>query len=244
MDKMIEKKVHYIWFGGEKTIEVNKCILSWKDKLPDYEIIEWNEKNLNLKEEIENNIFLKKCYNRHLWAFLADYFRFKILYEEGGIYLDTDITVIKKFDNLLSNDFFIGKESDKIISAGVIGCNKGNPFVKKMVQYYDFKIMTEPEYIVTTILTKYENEIYKMKDSVVLESNFFYPYGFHEDFDFNCISGDTYTIHWWSKSWGGKASNHVFLQTKHIKNPVIKFMVKIKKYLGYFYYKKIKKNNI
>ena len=83
---MIPKKLHYIWLGkNSKPNLMDICINSWREKLPDYEIIEWNEDNLNFYEEIEKNRFLKECYKRKLWAFLSDYFRMKVLYENGGI---------------------------------------------------------------------------------------------------------------------------------------------------------------
>ena len=116
---MIPKKLHYIWLGNNsKPNLMDICINSWREKLPDYEIIEWNESNLDFENEINNNTFLKECLDRKLWAFLSDYFRMKVLYENGGIYLDTDMQIIKSLDEFLEDDFFIGLESEDVISAG------------------------------------------------------------------------------------------------------------------------------
>ena len=68
---MIEKKIHYVWFGGDKPEKVLKCIDSWKNLLPEYEIIEWNEKNFDVEKEMQENKFFKECYKRKLWAFVS-----------------------------------------------------------------------------------------------------------------------------------------------------------------------------
>lgn len=104
---MIEKKIHYVWFGKNKPLKVLKCIDSWKKYLPDYEIIEWNEKNFDIEKEMKENRFFRECYKRKLWAFVADYVRVKVLYKYGGIYFDTDIEVLKSFDPLLDNELRI-----------------------------------------------------------------------------------------------------------------------------------------
>ena len=76
---MIEKKIHYVWFGNAKSEKVLKCIESWKKNLPDYEIIEWNEKNFNIEEELKSNKFFRECYNRKLWALMPIIFYYNIL---------------------------------------------------------------------------------------------------------------------------------------------------------------------
>lgn len=138
---MIPKKLHYIWLGkNSKPNLMDICINSWREKLPNYEIIEWNEDNLNFYEEIEKNNFLKECYKRKLWAFLSDYFRMKVLYENGGIYLDTDMQIIKKLDSFLNNSFFIGLESKDIISAGIIGAEANHKLIDEILKFYDKRI--------------------------------------------------------------------------------------------------------
>ena len=105
---MIPKKIHYCWFGGnEKPKSVKKCIDSWKKFCPDYEIIEWNESNFNIYE----NGYTKLCCENKRWAFLSDYARLKVIYDNGGIYFDTDVEVVKSFDDLLDCDAFFGFEN-------------------------------------------------------------------------------------------------------------------------------------
>lgn len=137
---MIPKKIHYIWFGkGEKNERVKHCIESWKKYLPDYEIIEWNEENF----DVNYNNFTKSAYENKKWAYVSDVARLKILYDEGGIYMDTDVEVYKPLDEFLNNEGFIGFEDVNYLSTGTIGSVKGNPIIKLILDYYnciDFKL--------------------------------------------------------------------------------------------------------
>ena len=97
---LIPKKIHYVWVGGsKKSKDIKKCMNSWKKYLGDYEIIEWNENNF----DIDKHHFTREAYKAKKWAFVSDYIRAKILYEEGGIYLDTDVILLNSFDKVLSS---------------------------------------------------------------------------------------------------------------------------------------------
>ena len=103
MVNKIPKIIHYCWFGKkDKPDIVNHCINSWKKVLDDYEIIEWNEDNF----DVESNTYVKQAYESGKFAFVSDFVRIKALYDYGGIYLDTDVEVFKKFDDLLDNESF------------------------------------------------------------------------------------------------------------------------------------------
>ena len=105
MEKMIPKKIHLCWFGNGKMDEtVQNCIKSWKEKLPDYEIKIWNEENF----DINISKYTKDAYKAEKWAFVSDYVRLWVLYNEGGIYLDSDVEIIKSLDELLYNKVFWG----------------------------------------------------------------------------------------------------------------------------------------
>ena len=131
---MIPKKIHYIWFGkGEKNDRIKHCIESWKKYLPDYEIIEWNEDNF----DVNYNEFTKKAYEEKKWAYVSDVARLWILYNEGGIYMDTDVEVYKPLDEFLDNKGFTGFESVPHLSTATIGAEKGNPFIKLILDYYN-----------------------------------------------------------------------------------------------------------
>lgn len=106
---MIPKKIHYCWFGrGEKPKLAEKCIASWRKCCPDYEIIEWNEDNF----DINSNPYTKWCYENKKYAFLSDYVRLLVVYQNGGLYFDTDVELVKNTDFLLENQSFFGFETD------------------------------------------------------------------------------------------------------------------------------------
>ena len=131
---MIPKKIHYIWFGkGEKNDRIKQCIESWKKYMPDYEIIEWNEDNF----DIDCNEFCKQAYENKKYAFASDVARLKVLYEYGGIYMDTDVEVYKPLDEFLNEEGFTGFEDVHYPVTATMGCVKGNPIIKMMLDYYD-----------------------------------------------------------------------------------------------------------
>lgn len=107
---MIPKVIHYCWFGGNEIPDnLKKCIESWKKIMPDYEIKRWDESNY----DINKCDYVKEAYAAKKWAFVSDYARLDICYTYGGIYLDTDVEVLKSFDDLLSLDGFCGMEVGK-----------------------------------------------------------------------------------------------------------------------------------
>lgn len=222
----MKKKIHYIWLGkGSKPNLMDICINSWKEKLPDYEIIEWNEENLNFYEEIEKNRFLKECYKRGLWAFLSDYFRIKVLYEEGGIYLDSDMQILKNLDIFLKNRVFFGMEDREQVSAGIIGSEKGHPLMKDILNFYEVEIWERNIYTIPAIIQdilkkKYglKNGKRELKDGVKLyDFEYFYPYHYTEEFSYEKITRNTFGIHWWGKSWHKNKKKLYFLEFKHIR---------------------------
>ena len=139
---MIPKKIHYCWFGGkELPEEAKRCIESWKKYCPDYEIIQWNENNYN----INKNEYTKYTYENKKFAFLTDYVRLDVIYNEGGIYLDTDVELLKSLDDLLDCDGYIGMEQVGTINTGQgFGAIKGHPFIKENKEFYEnYKVCSE-----------------------------------------------------------------------------------------------------
>ena len=131
---MIPKKIHFIWVGGkEKPKDIQKCMKTWKKHLKDYEIIEWNESNF----DIESHPFAKAAYEAKKWAYVSDYIRAYVIYNEGGIYLDTDVLILDNFDKFLNNRAFVGFEHPDFPFTAVFGAEKNHPLVKDMLDYYD-----------------------------------------------------------------------------------------------------------
>lgn len=135
MDKNeIPRIIHYCWFGGKEKPEiVKRCIKSWKDILVDYEIKEWNESNF----DINSHPFTKGAYAAKKWAYVSDYIRMYALYNEGGIYLDTDNLVLENLDKFLKDRAFVGFENKYYPYTAAFGCEKGHPLVKEILDYYD-----------------------------------------------------------------------------------------------------------
>lgn len=219
---MIPKKIHYVWIGGPKGNIENICINSWKEKLPDYEICEWNENNIDIEELIKGKKFLEECYKRKLWAFISDYIRIKVLYEQGGVYMDTDMQIVKDITPLLEkSEVFFGYEDKKYANGAIIGAKKGHKVLKDFLDFYESKILdtniyTIPKVITHVIETKYEKiDRNHYSDSIMIyDEEYFYPFHYKQDFYDECITENTYGIHWWGKSWAKKRD--YFLESKHL----------------------------
>lgn len=136
-EQLIPKKIHYCWFGGKKIPEKNKKWMeSWKKYCPNYEIIEWNESNY----DIGKNKFMKQAYESGKWGFVPDYARLDIIYEYGGIYLDTDVELIKPLDELLYQYGFAGVDDSRRISLGLgFGAVMHNKTIGEMRKLYENK---------------------------------------------------------------------------------------------------------
>ena len=130
---MIPKVIHYCWFGGKPLPwAVKKCIRSWKKYCPDYQIIQWNESNFDVTQ-IE---YMKQAYEAKKWAFVTDVARLLLVYEHGGIYLDTDVELIKPLDPLLEYEAYFGREGERVNTGLGFGACAGHPLVGAILDYY------------------------------------------------------------------------------------------------------------
>lgn len=235
---MIPKKIHYIWLGGgNKSKLTEMCINSWKRVLPDYKITEWNETNIDLDGLCKKNRFLSYCCKYRLWAFVSDYLRLYILLREGGIYLDTDVEVIKSFNPLLESNAFMGYEKFKgreHIGSSIIASEQGNPLIKRLLDYYEEEIW-DTETIVNPYIFQevLENEPAIFQNCMIYPRRFFSPYSPLETYAGTVENEETYSIHWFTGSWNMTRKGYVFLQTKSIKNPLVKFFTGIRKNIGF-----------
>lgn len=162
---MIPKRIVYCWFGNkEKPQNVQNCIKTWKEKMPDWEFLEISEENVDI------NVFeySKKAYDNKMYGFVGDPIRLWALYEYGGIYLDTDVEVYQSFDKLLDNKFFVGFEQPHYFGNATIGAEPKNKIVKEILDEYTsgkekwelkqnwWEYRTGPM-ILTDVLEKYVN---------------------------------------------------------------------------------------
>lgn len=130
---LIPKTIHYIWFGGNPLGEKEKkCLASWKKYLPDYKIIRWDETNFN----ITSNRYCLEAYRAKKWAFVSDYVRLWVLVNYGGIYMDTDVELLKSLDGFLGNKAFSGFETPESISTGIMASEKGFKLFKNLFDDY------------------------------------------------------------------------------------------------------------
>lgn len=210
-NKMIPKKIHYCWFGKKEKPEiVKKCIKSWKDVLNEYEIIEWNEDNF----DIDSNKFVRQAYDAEKFAFVSDYVRVYVLYNYGGIYLDTDVEVYKKFNNeILNNGSFWGFEEKDFIATSTIGAIKGNNLIKQFLDYYKDKNFFEDDGSINTLTNVAIVSDMVKKFGIRLDGSYqriegiatIYPQEYFSPYDYiNCYSKETentYTMHHYYKSW-------------------------------------------
>lgn len=131
----IPRVIYYCWFGnGKPPALVEKCIASWKKYCPDYEIVCINEDNF----DVTQNQYARQAYDAGKWAFVSDYARLKILYDQGGIYLDTDVELIKPLDKLIEGGGYMGFDDNRVISTGLgFACEKGNELIGALLRDYD-----------------------------------------------------------------------------------------------------------
>jgi len=206
----IPKKIHYCWFGYKELPDsAKKCIESWKKYCPDYEIICWNEKNLN----INKYKFAQSAYEDRRWAFVSDVFRVDIIYEHGGLYFDTDVEVIKNLDDLLMNEAFAGFEGMEYIAFGLgFGAKAKNKTIKEMLDVYstlDYnKYKEKIEKIASPILF---TQIFSAKGLIkngsmqVIEGFKLYPEDYFAPKNpisrLLNITDNTYSIHHYDASW-------------------------------------------
>ena len=136
-DKRIPKVINYFWFGNNPMPkEVEACIASWRKFCPDYKIIKWDESNF----DINACNYTKEAYLAKKWAFVSDYARFKVLYENGGIYLDTDVKLIKNIDEIVSRGAFFALENKRYDSIGTglgMGVEPKNKLYQQIINYYE-----------------------------------------------------------------------------------------------------------
>ena len=209
----IPKIIHYCWFGQNPRPDLAiKCIASWKNFFPEYEIKEWNETNF----DVSQTPYTAEAYKCKKYAFVSDYARFKIMYEYGGIYFDTDVEVIKSLDGILSNGPFFGMEASNKESLCAPGLGFAGPpklsLYKKMIEVYEttnficsngrYNLKTVVE-IISEILQK--EGFFPKNEPVVFNGIYFYPPEYFCPINYYTgernITPNTYTIHHYAASW-------------------------------------------
>lgn len=212
---MIPKVIHYCWLSDDPyPKEIQRCINSWKKYLPDYEFIKWDFSRIS-KSDFK---WVSDAFDNKKYAFAADYIRVYALYHYGGIYLDSDVEVIKSFNDLLKNPYFFCYEYGRdTIEAAVIGAQQHMPFYKYLLDYYNNQSFvgrdgslfnrTIPSLMRDLISSKYRKFSIDNPDEIIDNPNNIYVLPFDYFSPKNFLDGKIYTtsrsyaIHHFQASW-------------------------------------------
>lgn len=207
---MIPKIIHYCWFGRNPLPPLAiKCIESWKKYCPDYEIKEWNEDNFDL----DLFPYTREAYDNRKFAFVTDVVRLYALYHEGGIYMDTDVEVLKPIDCFLTHHAFSGFENERNVPTGIMASEKGGKWAKDNLEYYTDRhfLFSDGKYDLTTnvtIITNYmlplglkQNNTYQDFSNLITfyPKDYFCPKSYEDGKIY--LTENSYTIHHFAGSW-------------------------------------------
>ena len=206
------KIIHYCWFGNNPIPKkLQQCIDSWRQVMPNYEIRRWDETVF----DVNSVQWTKEAYNKGKYAFVSDYVRLVALYEYGGIYLDTDVKLLKDLEPLYRKyPNFMGFENGKVLTSAVMCVEAKHPIIKDFLDYYTNKsfsstIVEENEanvLMMTKVLEHYGLRVDNSEQDVdvlpspihVFPRTYFCPLDFYHNKDF---SSDTYAVHYFDASW-------------------------------------------
>ncbi len=207
---LIPKVIHYCWFSGKKMPDTFKrCIESWKKYCPDYEIIRWDESNY----DINKNLYMKQAYENEKWGFVPDFARLDILYHYGGIYLDTDVELIRNLDDLLYQEAFCGVEKwGNINLGGCSGAIPNHPMIKKILEERkELQFVKDDGNLNLETCGVYEtrpfvragmhvnNRTQQINDMMVYSSDYFHPYDYMSGQIL--MTENTFSIHHFNGGW-------------------------------------------
>lgn len=207
----IPKVIHYCWFGRNPKPDLAlKCIKSWKKHCPDYQIIEWNEDNFDISS---CPLYVRQAYEVKKWAFVTDYVRLKVVYDHGGIYLDTDVELIKSPNELLAYSAFFGFEYGEYIATGLgFGSEKQADILREMMADYgsisfvrsdgSYDTLACPVRNTGVLLRRglrLDNTKQIIDDALILPSEYLCPYDGRTGY-LNKTE-NTVSIHWYNGSW-------------------------------------------
>lgn len=206
---MIPKVIHYCWFGGGAESDVmQKCLASWPRVLPGYTIKRWDERNAPMRFP-----YLRTAAAQQKWSNMSNFVRLYALFSEGGIYLDTDVEVIRSLDDLLGLPAFLGCESrEPVVNNAVYGSEAGHPFLLQMLSELtrDFdgleRSCESGPGLTTRLLSRlglvaYQETQQTVADVVIFPTQYFHPFHYDESFQPECLTPSARTIHHWQKSW-------------------------------------------
>lgn len=222
----IPKIIHYCWFGQSPLPEkAQHCIASWKKFCPDYEIMEWNEQKINL---LSAPPYVQQAYAAQKWAFVADYVRLHALIKFGGIYMDTDVELIRSFEPLMNQEAFAGFENMRCVATCVMACEPEFPLFKEfLVHYSDMQFLKPDGTLNTTTNVSLLTDICLAKGMIqngqrqtiagleLYPADYFCPLEF--DTGLMKQTENTVAIHWFDGSWWSSEKKYAWKVTSHLR---------------------------
>jgi mannosyltransferase OCH1-like enzyme len=211
---MIPKRLHYVWVGSKLPSRQRGFIDSWRETNPGFEIVEWNEDNIDMKIPA-----IARAYARRRWATVADIARLIAVYQQGGIYLDTDFRVFRPLDGLLRHPCFFVFQYEQHptdwVCNGVFGAVPGHPFVARAMETamrirgnplgLDRPTKHGPKLITRLLraegLTHYSDSGVTLRDIFICPKTMFFPFDYGEEFTEDCLTANTLAAHFWERSW-------------------------------------------
>ncbi|WP_420819031.1 glycosyltransferase family 32 protein [Paenibacillus nanensis] len=209
-EEKIPRIIHYCWFGrGEKPKLMADCIKSWSKHLPGYTFMEWNEDNFDLA----CCRYVKEAYEARKYAFVSDYARLHALYHHGGIYMDTDVEVLRPLDPLLAHEAFTGFEDEHFLQSGTMGAAPNHPWIGMLLDDYTGRAFVQPDgsfdtttntAVISKLCERQGLELNGAKQTlpggvVVYPRTYFSPYDYIDGG--NYITNESFTIHHFAQSW-------------------------------------------
>lgn len=211
----IPKIIHYVWVGGnDKPASVKQYIASWRKHCPDYLIVEWNEKNY----DITVNRYAREAYQSKKWAFVTDYMRLDLLDKFGGIYVDSDVEIIKNLDEFLNEQAFTsfetGDSEQTLMTTGMMAATAGNAWIRYLKTYYgndrsfilaDGSFDLNANTVTITRMTrdrygiKIDNTLQRTNDFVIYPNDYFCPKSWGTGKI--TLTKNSHTIHHFAGSW-------------------------------------------
>lgn len=211
---MIPKRLHYVWVGGPLPDKQRAFIESWRSSNPDYEVVAWNESNIDLTIPA-----IAQAYARRRWSTVADIARLMAVHEQGGIYMDTDFRVYRSLNSLLHHRCFFAFQHEEHptdwVCNGVFGAEAAHPFIKAALDAVlrlrsnwlglDRPTKYGPKLITRLLrergLRHYSPQGVLIEDIFICPKTFFFPFSYGEEFHADCITSQTFAAHFWERSW-------------------------------------------
>ncbi len=229
---MIPKIIHYCWFGrGEMPKLMKKCLRSWKKYCPDWEIVRWDEDSF----DVHSTLWTKQAYEAKKYAFVSDYVRLKALYEQGGVYLDTDVELVQPLEKFLQHTAFSGFESMSTVQTGVIGAQAQHPVIKAWMDYYqDRAYFTEGVPVMTPNVThitedmkarglRMDDTYQTVDDIAVYPQTWFCPMSAISIE--RKVSNNTHALHYFTSTWRTEKAKKDFARVKRHQRKWYKALV-------------------